>query len=97
MPDSIPVWCFEASLFRQNGFSSLLFVPDMVSFESPDLQRNHKLQKSESGPKIGPRIGTKKPELKDPFCSDLRFFLGEAISASVLGPNLGRFKWNFVF
>ena len=35
----------------------------MVSFESPDLQRNHKLQKSESGPrigtKIGPRIGAK--------------------------------------
>ena len=38
-------------------------MPDMVSFEAPDLQRNHKLQKSESGPrigtKIGPRIGTK--------------------------------------
>ena len=63
MPDWIPAWCFEASLSRQNGFSSLIFVPDMVSFESPDLQRNHKLQKSESGPrigtKIGPRIGAK--------------------------------------
>ena len=45
------------------GASSSLPVPDMVSFESPALQRNHRLQKSESGPrigtKIGPRVGAK--------------------------------------
>ena len=48
--------CIRSNGANKGALSSLP-VPDMVSFESPALQRNHKLQKSESGPRIGTKIG----------------------------------------
>ena len=59
VPDWIPARCFEASLSRQNGFSSLIEPPSCLIWfllKPPDLQRNHKLQKTKwAGPELGPK------------------------------------------
>ena len=121
MPDWIPAWCFDASLCRQNGFSSLKersscliwFLLNLLTYSAiisykkakvgPELgPKSDQELEPKSGPelepKLGPQLGPKRgPELKDPFCPDFRSLFWNQFRVQFWGPNLGRFKWNFVF
>ena len=58
MPDWIPAWCFEASLSRQNGFSSLIepsscliwFLLNLLTYSAIISYKKAKV-----GPELGPK------------------------------------------
>ena len=55
MPDWIPCMVFWSIFVPAKWFLIAYIRAWYGFFESPDLQRNHKLQKSESGPELGPK------------------------------------------